>query len=235
MPTPRDLLRKLHAFLKQPEGFIAFPLSFLLYGLEKLIEIIFSCPCTVNLNKKLTVSIFIGPALFSFALMFLLLRPFRHGLCLFANDETQQSCPTAFAPCLILPVMWSVFLLLDGDYVACAMTDWMGVYVFDDELNRFWCKPTAETYANKTELRDQTCEFIHESQFLGYVVLAVYSVLVIIVVGIYDCFSGKTYDSSNVLLERSRQKESGSLGGLKRPQLKKHQRRRKGRLHPRHL
>ncbi len=168
MHTPQDLLRKLHAFLKQPEGFIALPLSFLLYGLEKLIEINFSCPCTVNLNTKLTASIFIGPAFFILAFMFLLFRPLRHGILYSAeaNDDTQESCPTAFAPCLIPPVMWSIFLLLDGGYVACAMTDWKGVYVFDDELNRSWCTPTYgnKTYGNETDLRDQTRQYIHESQ-----------------------------------------------------------------------
>ncbi len=187
MRTARDLLKNLHAFLKQPEGFIVFPLSLLLYGLEKLIEINFSCPCTVKLNKKLTASIFIGPALFSFALMFLFLRPFRHGFCYLAeaNDDTRQSCPTAFAPCLITPVMWSIFLLLDGDYVACAMTDWKGVYVFDDELKRFWCKPTAETYGNKTDLRDQTRQYIHESQvnIINHKSLFCYSKIIIEILG----------------------------------------------------
>ncbi len=73
--------------------------------------------------------------------------------------------------------------------------------------------------------------FFFLSQILGYVVLAVSSVVLIILVGMHDCLSGKSYDSTNVLLEYSRQKESGNLGGLKRHLLKKHQQGRKGRLH----
>lgn len=167
MPVHWELLRKLHAFLEKADVFITVPLSLLLFGLEKLIEINFSCPCIVDLNKKLTASIFIGPALFSFALMFLLLRPFRHGWFFYSagtNDDTQQNCPKAFAPCLIPPVMWMIFLLLDGDYLACGMTDWKGVYVFDEELKKLWCKPTAEMYGNETNLRDLTRKYIYQSQ-----------------------------------------------------------------------
>lgn len=169
-------LMKLLSFLKHTGVFITFPLSALLFGLEELIEFHFSCPCSDNLNVKLTASIFIGPALFIFALMCLLLRPFRHErFCCYtadakdgtndknAKDDTKQNWPKALASCLIPPIMWIFILLLDGDYVACAMTDWKGVYVLDKELNRSWCKPT-EGMQNETELRDLINKYIHQSQ-----------------------------------------------------------------------
>ncbi len=45
-----------------------------------------------------------------------------------ANKNTQENWPKAVAVSLISPVIW-VILLLDGEYVACAMTDWNGVCV----------------------------------------------------------------------------------------------------------
>ncbi|XDV22690.1 hypothetical protein PO909_027536 [Leuciscus waleckii] len=160
MPEPQDLLKHVHKYLSKTAVFSSFPMSLLLLGLEKLIEMECVCPC--DKSTLLTVLIFTGPAIFTFALMYILLRPFKHcygGV----NDDTQQSCPKAFFSCLIPPVMWIFYLLLDGDYFACAMTDWKGVFVFDEELNRSWCKPTDGT-RNETELRGSTRKYIHQSQ-----------------------------------------------------------------------
>jgi len=146
---------------------MSFPMSLLLIGVEKMIEIeFFSCPCIVEVNALLTTSIFIGPAFFTFTLMFLVVRPFKNKCslcCGGASDDTQQNCPKAFGSCLIPPVMWISILLFQGDFVACAMTGWKGMYVFDKELNRSWCKPTEKTQ-NETALRDLTRKYIHQSQ-----------------------------------------------------------------------
>ncbi|KAK9978569.1 hypothetical protein ABG768_020314 [Culter alburnus] len=208
MPLEKDFLKKSLEFLKGKPVFTSFPLSLLLIGLEKLIEVEFLCPCRLEMNAGLTTSVFIGPALFTFILIFLLLRPFKYkysGCCAEPNDDThpnpsdvqpnpsdvqpnpsnvqpnpsdieqnssnnernpsddQQNCPKALAYCLIPPVMWIFILLIDGEYVACGMTDWNGVYVLDEELNRFWCKPTEKIH-NETELRDLTRKYIYQSQ-----------------------------------------------------------------------
>ncbi|XP_026054250.1 calcium homeostasis modulator protein 5-like [Carassius auratus] len=196
MLSPQVVLKEVHKFLKGTAVFsLSFPLSILLIGLEKLTEIeLFSCPCVVELNALLTASVFIGPALFILTLMLILLRPCKQECsrcCAGVYDDTQQNCPKAFAACLIPPVIWIFLLFLDGDYFACGMTDWKGVYVYDQELNRPWCKPTEKTQ-NETVLRDLTRKYIHKSQHAGYVWITVFSVLVIAVVGIYDCYiSGK--------------------------------------------
>ncbi|XP_056098724.1 calcium homeostasis modulator protein 5-like [Rhinichthys klamathensis goyatoka] len=190
------LLKTMHKYLSKTAVFSCFPLSLLLLGLEKLIEIEFVCPC--GQSTLLTVFIFIGPSLFVFALMYLLLRPFKHGCsrCYAGvNDDTQQNCPKAFASCLIPPVMWAIILLLNGEYVACVMTDWKGVYVFDKELNRSWCKPT-EGMRNEKELRELTRKYIQRSQVAGYVTIFVFSALTIILLGIYDCYIRGKCDSS---------------------------------------
>lgn len=166
MPKAKDVLMKVHEHLKGAAVFTSFPMSLLLIGLEELIEVqLFSCPCKVELNALLTVAIAFTPALFTFTLIFLFLRPFKHGCsrCCGGANESTQNCPKAFAACLIPPVVWLFVLLLDGEYVACGMTNWKGVYVFDKELSRSWCKPT-EMIRNETELRELTRYFIQQSQ-----------------------------------------------------------------------
>lgn len=135
-----------------------------------LVEFQFSCPCNVKINTQLAQAMFIGPFLFILALMFFYFRPFKHGCFHCAKkangetkDETLQSCPKSFGNCLILPVMWVIILFLDGDYFVCSSTDWNGHYVFDEELNRSWCKP-AKGMQNEAELRGLTSNNLHTSQ-----------------------------------------------------------------------
>ncbi|XP_058615633.1 uncharacterized protein LOC131529768 [Onychostoma macrolepis] len=192
MSVQQNLVKKLQEFLKPSAIFSSVPLSLLLIGLEAMMDRLFTCPCRSDLNALITASIFTGPALFTFALMFYQLRPLTHGWFHCpqeANDDTPQSCFKVLASCLIPPVMWIFILLIDGDYVACSKTDWKGIYVLDRELN--WCKPTEEKQ-NENEQQDLTRKFIHQSRFAGYVVISVFSALAIVFMGIYDsCISGK--------------------------------------------
>ncbi|KAK7136900.1 hypothetical protein R3I93_017077 [Phoxinus phoxinus] len=125
--------------------------------------------------------------------MFHIQRPLKYGWFQCperVEDDTPRSCPKAFIYCLIPPVMWIFLLLLRGEYVACAMTDWKGVSDVNAELEKRWCKPTE--MEKETELRDLTRKYIHQSQYAGYVLITVFSVLSLAVVGIYDsCISGK--------------------------------------------
>ncbi|KAK9967670.1 hypothetical protein ABG768_002049 [Culter alburnus] len=216
MSSLPDLLQKLCKFLKTSAVFSSFPLSLLLIGSEAVMDQHFSCPCRSDLNALLTASIFTGPALFTFALMFRHLRPLTHGWFHCpegVNDDTQKNCFKVLTSCLIPPVMWIFVLLLDGDYVACSMTDWKGVYVFDKELNTSWCKP-AEGTKNEAELRDLTRKYIHQSQFAGYVVISVFSALAIVLVGIYDsCLSGKCDRCPNRLLSYCGRTDSETHSG----------------------
>ncbi|KAL1251475.1 hypothetical protein QQF64_019271 [Cirrhinus molitorella] len=82
--------------------------------------------------------------------------------------------------------MWVIILFLDGDYFACAMTYWKGIFEFDSQLNRSWCKPM-EKFRNVTALRNLTQTYIHQSQIYGYGVSSIFIVLPIIYVGICDC------------------------------------------------
>jgi len=147
MAGVKDFFKKILEFLMKSSLFQSFPLSFLSFGLEALMDHHFSCPCNNNLNMWLTLGIFIGPALFIFCLMFLVLRPLRQKWFHCPDgeiDDTQKNCLTDLACCLIPPAMWIVILLFDGDYLACGFANSDGDYVFDEKLNISWCKPISE-------------------------------------------------------------------------------------------
>ncbi|XP_043079310.1 uncharacterized protein LOC122327777 [Puntigrus tetrazona] len=191
------------AILKAFATFGSVTLSILLIGFMAVLNRNFTCPCRPDQNKSLTVSIFIGPAFFSLVIMFHILRPLRYGWfhCLEGRyDDDRQNWPKALISCLIPPVMWIFMLLLDGDYVACAKTEWNGNYVEDLDLDKPWCKPI-EGMRNETKLRDLTRKYIHQSQYAGYVMIAIFSALSLAVVGIHDCcISGKCDCCKNRLL-----------------------------------
>ncbi|XDV22684.1 hypothetical protein PO909_027530 [Leuciscus waleckii] len=138
-------------------------LTFLLIAVLVGLAQQFKCPCRNEENEVLTVFLFTGPAFFLFVIMFHIRRPLKYGWFQCperVEDDTPRSCPKAFICCLIPPVMWIFFLLIRGEYVACAMTNWNGVFVFDDELQTRWCKPT-EGMRNEMDL---TRKYIHQSQ-----------------------------------------------------------------------
>ncbi|XDV22687.1 hypothetical protein PO909_027533 [Leuciscus waleckii] len=168
-------------------AFAVKSVSLLLIGVEKLIEKeIFKCPCKVEDNALLMASIFIGPAIFIFAFMYIIFRAFKYA-CSYCHPNNQPNKPGFYAACLIPPVVWVIILLLNGEYVACGLTDWNGVYVSDKELNISWCKPTEGT---RNDLRDLINEYIHHSQIAGYILFGFSSGLVIILV-FYDCYKSK--------------------------------------------
>ncbi|XP_043085084.1 uncharacterized protein LOC122331594 [Puntigrus tetrazona] len=188
-----SLLKECLAYLKKSNVFIQFPLNALLYGLEELAEIRFSCPCNVKMNYRFILAMFIGPPFFILALMFLFFRPFKLGYfhCpkkanAETEEKTQQSWPKSFVNCLIPPVMWIIILFLDGDYLVCGYTDWNGHYVFDAELNRSWCKPT-KGMQNETELRDLITHHRHYSLYIGHILTGVLGALLVFTVGGFDC------------------------------------------------
>ncbi|XP_073718354.1 uncharacterized protein [Misgurnus anguillicaudatus] len=182
MPSPQHFLHSLQLFLISYSG-LAFSLSLLLIGLEELIEPTLSCPCRNDLNVTLIALIFIGPLVFTFAIMLALLRPCKQcDHCTFSTKD----CVTQFINCLIPPVMWIIILLIDGDYLACSLTTWEGNYVFDNEINMKWCQPTQlALIGNTSDKRLEYQKNIWNSQVGGYSVLIVFSLLFILV---FFCF-----------------------------------------------
>ncbi|XP_058617362.1 uncharacterized protein LOC131530884 [Onychostoma macrolepis] len=207
------LFKQIRNFLQETAVFSSFPMSLSLIGFEELMELnVFECPCRHDLNIWLTASIFVGPPFFIFAFMYYVLRPFKHDWFRCSqeeNEDTRQNWPKALAHCLMPSLMWVIILFLDGDYVACAMTDWKGVYVFDQELNRSWCKPTAGT-RNEAELRDMIRQNINYSRISGYCVSLLLSVLTITLMVIYDCYISGKCDCCSRRTAKTRSEEEGA-------------------------
>lgn len=206
MSALKILLKTTHTFLNSSPVFSSFPLSVLLIGVEKLAELNLSCPCS-SWNKELIVLMFIGPSLFICALMFVLLTPFRYicykhsadehfcdrlkSCCKCTHKEDICKCLKAFVHCLIPSIMWVIFLFLDGDYLACYNTDWVGDYVFNEKLNRKWCQPSELAYAgNENDYHQKYQAFVSNSRVVGYRMLAVFGFLIILIIGFCDCYKG---------------------------------------------
>lgn len=152
--------------LRRSPVFGSFPLSLMLIGVEGWIDLNISCPCNIRLNKYLTASMFIGPPLFISVLMFFVLRPFKNKCCPQAEEvvDDQQNCWKALGHCLIPAMIWTIVMFFDGDYMACCLTTWEGKYVFDEELNRMWCKPIEQAYAgNQSDL---------QREYQGYITIS---------------------------------------------------------------
>lgn len=203
IPQKMANFKKVIAFLKQFPGLIAFPSGFSFIGLEEIIEPHILCLCTVG-DNKLTWSLITGPPFAIFILMYYFLRPFTNRcFCCSAEANDKQDCFIAFIYCLIPPVMWAIILLLDGDYFVCYMTDWNGVYVFDEQLNRLWCKPT-EGMRNETELRYLIKNYVHQSQCIGCIIMTFSSILLFFIICIYDCIkAGKCKRCKNTKQQSS--------------------------------
>ncbi|KAK2842428.1 hypothetical protein Q5P01_012628 [Channa striata] len=72
--------------------------------------------------------------------------------------------------------MWIVLLFLDGQYYACAKTNWSGRFVIIDKAApQKWCEPTNNT--SSQELMVKTQMWFFESQRCG-ILLLVLSVIV---------------------------------------------------------
>lgn len=178
------------------------PLSFMLLGLQALMDVQFSCPCKVKWNALISSFVLIVPALFVFVIMLMFLRPCKYshsqgqdsngklqeqdknkasqedgkggqsqeqdGRGKSESEETKQSFVTVLVACLIPPVVWICIFFIDGDYLACAATDWNGQYACDKKLHPIclnWCKPTESNQGgNETELYEQTREMVDKSK-----------------------------------------------------------------------
>lgn len=122
--------------------------GFILTVLEKLVEMEFECPCNPKWNGLFTSAFFIVPAIMSFILM-LIVQQWR---CDTRPGETFS--PFSFVPVLV----WLTLVFLDGQYFACAMTDWEGRFVLlEKAAPHRWCEPISDGNVTSQErmLRSQ--------------------------------------------------------------------------------
>ena len=128
--------------------------GFILMGLEKLVELEFECPCDPKWNGLFSSAFFVIPAVMAFMLMLII-----------QGCRYDRGCPiTVSISSLVPPIMWLILLFLDGQYFACAMTDWIGRFVIVDKAApQKWCEPILDD-GTLPELMIHSQELFVESQ-----------------------------------------------------------------------
>lgn len=129
--------------------------GFILMGLEKLVELEFECPCDPVWNGLFSSAFFIIPAVMALAIMMIV-----------QGCRCEVSCRRSLSLSSVVPaVVWLILLFLDGQYFACAMTDWHGRYVIVDKAApQKWCEPTQEERVSPRDLMLRSQRLFVESQ-----------------------------------------------------------------------
>lgn len=176
-------------------------------------ELKLSCPCRHEMSKRLITSIFVGPPVLLFAIVFILLNPLRY-VC---NEDGEikgwQTFLKDFGHCLILPIIWVIILLLDGDYLACYWTNWEGKHVFDKEIKKMWCQPTDLVNArNESDIQHKYQTFISESQFIGYFLLGAFGLVIILIGALSNCCNKSTSQTNEANAGQRRGNNTAQTG-----------------------
>lgn len=132
--------------------------GFILMGLEKLVELEFECPCNPTWNGAFSSAFFIIPAVMAFTLMQIIQGCRCNVWC------RKMVSLSSFVPA----VVWLILLFLDGQYFACAMTDWDGRFVLVDKAApQKWCEPVTEGDVTPQELMLRSQRLFVFSQVSG--------------------------------------------------------------------
>ncbi|XP_056622118.1 calcium homeostasis modulator protein 4 [Triplophysa dalaica] len=137
--------------------------GFILMGLEKLVELEFECPCDPMWNGLFSSAFFIIPAVMALAIMMIV-----------QGCRCEVSRRRSVSLSSVVPaVVWLILLFLDGQYLACAMTDWHGRYVIVDKAApQKWCEPTQDQESvSPRDLMLRSQRLFVESQVIGIVLL----------------------------------------------------------------
>ncbi|XP_020312367.1 calcium homeostasis modulator protein 6 [Oncorhynchus kisutch] len=156
--------------------------SFILLGLEKIVEMEFRCPCDPKWNRLFTSAFFIIPAITAFVVMIIVQGPTCKQVC-------KRACKWAlvYLSSLIPPLVWLIILFFDGQYFACAKSNWNGTFVIaNEDAPRKWCEPDEDV---PTQM-DHHREFLVQSQGIGMALLLVICAAVTLSV-FKDCSCGK--------------------------------------------
>ncbi|XDV22697.1 hypothetical protein PO909_027543, partial [Leuciscus waleckii] len=107
-----------------------------------------------------------------------------------SQSEKKLSWDKAFVVCITC-LVWICIFFIDGDYLACGLTNWNGHYACDNELHPRcvnWCKPTKLSRGqNETECYEKTLEFIWISKITGYGLAVIFCIIAVIFVTCFDC------------------------------------------------
>uniref|UniRef100_A0A674MAT7 Uncharacterized protein n=1 Tax=Takifugu rubripes TaxID=31033 RepID=A0A674MAT7_TAKRU len=148
-------------------------------AIKKLVELEFQCPCNPKWNGLFSSAFFIIPAIMAFILMLIIqgrrcdessrlitqgYRRYESSRLIIQGcrwDEWFKKTVSSSVPAIV----WLISLFLDGQYFACAMTDWEGRFVLVDKAApQKWCKPISEGNFTTQELMLRSQEWIFKSQ-----------------------------------------------------------------------
>ncbi|KAF1393102.1 hypothetical protein PFLUV_G00034980 [Perca fluviatilis] len=131
-------------------------------GLEKLVELEFECPCNPTWNGVFSSAFFIIPAVMAFTLMLII-----------QGCRCDMWCRKPVTLSSFVPaIVWLILLFLDGQYFACAMTDWEGRFVLVDKAApQKWCEPISEGDVTPQELMLRSQQLFVFSQVIGIILL----------------------------------------------------------------
>ncbi|XP_048119387.1 uncharacterized protein LOC125307443 [Alosa alosa] len=103
---------------------------------------------------------------------------------------------SSFVPAIV----WLILLFLDGQYFACAMTDWKGRFVIVDKAApQKWCEPTNGDDVTPQELMLRSQQLFVVSQVIGIALLIFICVGLVVYVIRESCQQElDTQDSSGV-------------------------------------
>ncbi|TWW67481.1 uncharacterized protein LOC130521725 isoform X1 [Takifugu flavidus] len=84
------------------------------------------------------------------------------------RDEWLKKTVSTFVPAIV----WLILLFFDGQYFACAKTDWEGRFVLVDKAApQKWCEPISEGNFTRQELMLRSQEWIVMSQVIAILLL----------------------------------------------------------------
>ncbi|KAF7663755.1 hypothetical protein LDENG_00202100 [Lucifuga dentata] len=173
--------------------------SFILVALEKLVELVFACPCDPSMNAAFSSAFFVVPGVLAFLLM-LSMQPWK------CKDII---CMKAVFFSLVPAIVWLLLMLFDGQYFACANTYWPGrAATVDKAPHQKWCE--SENTILSKELMIKSQQWHSKSQGIGILLLFIMVVLFAVYVIIIKCCKRPEVEASNV--EQGRQPPSTSAG-----------------------
>ncbi|KAF5889300.1 protein FAM26F-like, partial [Clarias magur] len=159
--------------------------NLVLLGLEDILDDNFVCPCKHDYNHAISFFYAFVPALGCLICTMLFVDLSVQGV----KEGKRYRCTKQRVSYSLLSVSICVSLyFIDGRYVACAYSDWEGVYTKSNTLGiGKWCKPVGnETSELKSELR--TLELMFISQLTGFILM----ILVIVIFAIVKYYQANT-------------------------------------------
>lgn len=174
MGTGIELFARLKDELGQRPVTLNVIFAFLLAGVEKMLEVDFACPCNPTWNAVFVAPFFLIPAVTASFLMLLI----RASMKQTESPNARKTKLIKTTLCCLLPqIVWLALMLLNGQYMVCAKTNWQGTFMSSDNTYLKWCEPINVTVQTSKELLTLSHRFYILSQVRIFFVLFLLQIL----------------------------------------------------------